>query len=324
MRCLVTGGTGFIGSHLVEALLDRGAEVVCLVRPTSDRRWIAATRAEVRCAGLDDPAAIARHLDGVTHVCHVAGAIAARSAAEFDRVNCGLTRAVLTACASVASPPRLLYVSSLAAAGPSRPSRPVTEDDPPHPVSAYGRSKLRAEGIVRGFAGRVPFTIVRPPVVYGPRDQALLTVFRVIARRLRPRLSDNRFLSLISVGDLVQGLVRVLESDAAVGRTYFLTYPQPLSLRALGEYIAEALGVRALGVPAPDPLVLAAGAAAQFASGLIGRVSPFNLEKAREMTMPGWVCDGRRARDELGFQPSTTHEVALRTTAHWYREQGWL
>jgi nucleoside-diphosphate-sugar epimerase len=324
MRCVVTGGSGFIGSHLVEALIGRGADVICLVRGTSDLRWIQNSTADIRVADLSDCHDVVRHFAGVDSVFHCAGAIAAQSAADFRRTNADLTRSLVEACASAPRPPHAVYVGSLAAAGPSSPNRPLAEDDEPRPISAYGRSKLAGERIVRGYAGHVPVTIVRPPVVYGPRDRGLLGAFRIVAWRLRPEIGRERRLSLISVHDLVAGLIRIIETRAAIGRTYYLTHPVPLSMCELARRIEAALGVRALPIPVPDPLLTAAGSLAQIPMLLTGRAAPFNAAKAREIKSPGWVCDGSRARIELGFEPAGTHEQALRETAEWYRKHGWI
>jgi dihydroflavonol-4-reductase len=323
-RCLVTGATGFIGSHLVEALLARGHEVICTVRPTSDPRWIAGTGAEVQRVGLDDGEGLGRALRGVTHVYHVAGALGGARAAELLRVNRDLTRSLIAACAGCDRPPRFLYVSSLAAAGPSPPGGAVSEEMPPRPVSPYGRSKLAGERAVAAFAGVVPATIVRPPVVYGPRDRGLLPVFRLLKLRLRPLIGRERRLSLIHVRDLVEGLMRAAETPGAVGHTYFITHPRPLTMEQVGETFARALGVRTVPVRVPDPLVWLAGALSEGAARLAGRPPVFNRAKAREMTRSSWVCDGSRARAELGFEAAIPHAQGIAETVRWYRVHRWL
>ncbi|HEX5940289.1 MAG TPA: NAD-dependent epimerase/dehydratase family protein, partial [Dehalococcoidia bacterium] len=260
-RCLVTGGTGFVGSHLVDGLLKKRQAVTCTIRPTSDTRWLKGIGAQLVPCRLDNPDDLAKALVGVNTVYHVAGAIAARNADEFMATNAGLTRSLIDACSLLAEPPRFVYISSLAAAGPSRPGEPRTETMPETPVSDYGRSKLAAEEIVRGYSDRLETVIIRPPVVYGPRDPAMLSVFKLAKSPLRPGVGSDRPLSLVYVDDLVLGIVLAGDSTVAAGGTYFMAHPEPLTTRQLGDMLAGILGSRGITIPVPDLAVKAAAAA---------------------------------------------------------------
>ena len=323
-RSLVTGGTGFVGSHLVEGLLASGQAVTCTVRATSDTRWLKGIGAQLVPCELDSQDDLAKALVGVSTVYHVAGAIAARNAEEFLRVNEGLTRSVAEASSRLDPPPRFVYVSSLAAAGPSSPGSPRTEEMTPAPVSDYGRSKLAGEEVVHEYEDRLPSTIIRPPVVYGPRDPAMLSVFRLARSPLRPGVGSNRELSLIYVEDLVRGLIVAAEAKTAAGQTYFLAHPEPLTTGELADTIAETLGKRGVTIPVPDIAVKAAAAAGETILRPFGRSPTLSVDKAREITQSGWVCSAEKAATHLDFVASTEHSVGIAATTKWYREARWL
>ena len=324
-RCLVTGATGFIGGHLVRALVDRGDRVVCLVRRTSPLDRLATLPVELVYGDLADPAALRQAVDGVTRVYHVAGLIQARRPDDFHRVNVEGTARLLEACRSTGAPlGRFVLVSSLAACGPSAAGRPWSEDDPTQPLTAYGRSKLAAEGVARSYADQVPLTIVRPPVVYGPGDRQTLPFFRLINRGLRPIVGGDARLSLIHVTDLVSGLLRAGDCPAAVGRTYFLAHDETATVEEITALIADALDRRTVSFRIPYRLTRLAAGATELVGRLSRRPPVFDRAKALEMYQPGWCCRSARARRDLGFTPRFSLAEGLRQTALWYRDHGWL
>jgi nucleoside-diphosphate-sugar epimerase len=322
-RCLVTGATGFVGSHLVDGLLARGRPVSCTVRSSSDTRWLKGNGAQLLPCDIADVAQVKRALRGVSTVFHVAGAIAAPSYEVFARVNEGLTRSVVEACASIEPAPRLVYVSSIAAAGPSLPGQPRSEEMPAQPVSDYGRSKHAGESVVAEFTN-VPATIVRPPIVYGPRDRGLLPVFRLARLPIRPKIGGERQVSLVAVEDLVAGLILAARSNEAVGETYFLTHPESMSMAELGALLSKLLGARGLTFPVPALAITAAASVVEPGARLLGFEPSLTRDKAREMTQARWVCDGSKAQRQLDFVAQTAHADGLAATAEWYRRAGWL
>ena len=227
MRALVTGGQGFVGSHLCERLVAQGHRVRVLARPSSELRHLSGIEVEVVRADVTEPAGLPSAVAGCDVVFHVAGALRGLREQDLFRVNADGTRNLVGA--AVAAEPRLarfVYVSSLAAAGPSLGgSTPRTEDMPPEPLTWYGRSKLAGESAVRSVAG-LSWTILRPAIVFGPRERDLLRYFRLARRGCLPVVGfSDRYYSLIYVEDLAEGLVRAAEAPAAVGQIYFLAGP---------------------------------------------------------------------------------------------------
>jgi nucleoside-diphosphate-sugar epimerase len=202
-KALVTGATGFIGSKLTERLLADGNDVTCLVRDPARAQALRALGVRLALGDVRDPDAMLAAVDGADVVYHLAGMVRAFRSDEMMETNARAFRNVADACAQCTTPPRLIFVSSLAAAGPSPAGRPRVESDPPAPVSNYGRTKRAAELIAEEYAARIPITIVRPPIVFGEGDQNMLAVFRSIFRlgiHLALGVAYSRY-SLIHVSD---------------------------------------------------------------------------------------------------------------------------
>lgn len=325
MIAVVTGGSGFIGQNLVRRLLTDGHQVRCLVRADSGPTPEAATRVTVR---FDDGRSLLEcpALDGAHVIYHLAGATRAPSAEAFDAANVMATRHLLAAVIARKLYPKIVFVSSQAAAGPAKSlDHPVTEDMPSRPVEPYGASKLRAERVVREASDRVAATIVRPCSVFGAHDRDFFPLFRMVRRGLvlYPGTADH-WLSLLHVDDVVDGLLAAGRRDTSVCRTFFLSSAEPLQWRALGEEISNVVGrqVRHLNVPAPIVDVVSAFGELLGRGGLPMPLA--NRSKAALARQPLWICSAARAREELAFRPTRSLPDALRDTYNWYRQSGWL
>jgi nucleoside-diphosphate-sugar epimerase len=271
---------------------------------------------------LDTPAACARLVESADVVFHVAGLVAARSSAEFFGVNRDGT-ARLVAAARAAGVARFVYVSSLAVTGPSARGVPLDETGAPGPVTPYGRSKAAGEDVVR--AGGVPFTIVRPPAVYGPRDRELLRVFRMARSGWAPLLGDGRQeLSLVHAADLAEALVAAAGSAATLGRTYHAAHTESLTQRAFVEAIGRAVGRRVRIVPLPPACVRIALHVSGVAARLAGTATLLSPEKADEFLAPAWTCTSAALARDAGWTATIALDHGLAETAAWYREAGWL
>ncbi|HVP39865.1 MAG TPA: NAD(P)-dependent oxidoreductase, partial [Candidatus Saccharimonadales bacterium] len=241
-RALVTGGTGFVGGALAAELRRAGCELDALVRSPAKRAPLEALGARIVPGDLGDVAALAEAVRQADVVYHAAAVVRSRDPAEFERSNVDGTRRLLEACARrPRGAPKVVLVSSQSAAGPSPDGHPLTEDEPPRPVTAYGRSKLAQERLAEEYRGRVPVVVVRPPVVYGPGDRAVLTLFRLAMAGFSPRLlGGTRRNSMVHVEDLVQAL-RLAGERGAPGQAYFVTDGEVHDTWALTRGIARAL-----------------------------------------------------------------------------------
>jgi len=330
---LVTGASGFIGTHLVRRLVEGGFRVSCLVRPTSQIDALRAAGAAAIVGDLDDRAGVARALAasraGV--VFHLAGLVRALDPQDFMRVNAGGVDAVAAACAQQAAPPVLVLVSSIAAAGPSGRT-PKTESDPPLPVSDYGRSKLAGEQAAARYAGTVPITIVRPGVVFGAGDRGVCELFKPIARsgvHVVPGRGDRQ-VSLIGVADAVECIVLAARRGERLGgdepgRGIYFAAAEDLSQAALGGAIARALGTKPPRiVRLPEWAVRGAGWGGEVVSRIRRRPGWVGRDKFADLLAGSWSCSSAKARRQLGWSPAAPLAERLRETAQWYREARWL
>ena len=321
--CFVTGGTGFIGSHLVEHLLQTGCDVRCLVRDPARLRWLHGKPVTVVEGDLGSRQVIQEAASDTDAVFHLAGTTAAGSREAYLRINAEGCRSVAEASLAARHPPGLfIYMSSLAASGPGRFDEVIAENRVPRPVTSYGRSKLEGERILSSL-GPLPLVVLRPPAVYGPRDREILPLFKLASKGVFPVLNPGSRMSLIHVQDLIRGVV-----DAAVkgrvGETYFLTNRTPVKALDLPRVFAEALGRRVKTVRVPFTLLKAAAAVSESWGRVTGRMPVFNMEKIKELTAAGWVCSWEKAYEEIGFETDRELTEGFARTAQWYRDHGWL
>ncbi len=318
---LVTGGTGFIGSHLVELLCAHGEQVRCLIRRRK-HSFDPPGQVQLAYGDLTAGEGIEEALQGIAMTIHLAGVTKAISKREFYSGNIRATENLARAIAKQGV--RLVHVSSLSAVGPSASAEaPVSEDAYPHPVGDYGKSKLEAERIVRKLVPDA--VIVRPPVVYGPRDTDVFQILKSIARGLMIEIAGGeRWFQAIYVKDLAEGLLAAARHPKAAGRMYFLAHPQPVSWTELATTAACIMHKRLRAVRIPVAFAYAAGFFAEAGSRITGAPSIVSREKVREAQFPYWTCDTRRASEELGFSASTALSAGLTETLAWYKKSGWL
>lgn len=326
MISLVTGATGFIGSHLAELLLSRGHTVRVLLRKTSSLEWLKGLRVELFYGDLFDREAMERAVAGVDYVYHSAGLTKARTPEGYYRANQEGTRNLLNAMLS-RSPQirRFVHISSQAAVGPSPSSAPINEEFPANPLTTYGKSKRKAEEEVLAVSSRMPVTICRPPAVYGPRDKDIFEFFNTYRKGLQPIVGfSEKYVSLVHVTDLVRGFVMAAESEAARGQVYFISSDRAYGWKEVGEVTRAAMGRGAIRVRIPEPLVYVISAFAEIGAKFSSKPALINLEKARDMVQDYWTCDSSKAARDFGYRQEISLEEGIRGTVEWYREHGWL
>lgn len=319
----VTGGTGFVGSHLVDTLCAAGIRPRVLVRDPSSPRWIGDRPVEWVPGSLEDGEALEDLVRGAKTIFHLAGVVTADGAADFDRGNRDGTARLVKSIRSGASAARLVHVSSLAAVGPAPTPEGVGPEAEPLPVSDYGRSKLAAEREVTALGDDVWWAIVRPPAIYGPRDTDMFELFKMVHGGWATIPTGEHWLTVAYVADVVRGILAaaVAEND---GRIYHLGEPGPYRLEAVFGQIAEAgeRRVRIIRVP-PTVVDLVARLAVPLRRTGLWRTA-LTRDKAREARQACWTARTGDSLAALAVGEQTSLCSGAGDTWSWYREQGWL
>jgi dihydroflavonol-4-reductase len=330
---LVTGGSGFIGGHLIRRLTALGCRVSCTVRATSRVDDLRLAGVELIACDNVDRAGLARAIasSNARVVFHLAGLVRAVDPGDFMRVNAGGVEAIAQACAEQVDPPVLVLVSSLAAVGHSR-ERPIVESDSPAPFSQYGRSKFVGEQLALKYADAVPITVVRPGIVFGAGDRGMVGLFRLIARSGLHVFTgpDDRRVSLVAVADLVECLMLAAEHGERLvpgipGHGIYFAASEDISYLELGRAIARALGKpwpRSVRLPGWSMRTM--GWLGDVMSRVRQRPGWIGSDKFRDVLAGSWSCSSTKARQQLGWLPTASLADRLRETAQWYRDARWL
>jgi 2-alkyl-3-oxoalkanoate reductase len=327
MTILLTGASGFLGSHIAEQLSQQGQAVRALVRAQSDTRHLRELpNVELVSAGLHDVEALTRAMQGVTGVIHAAGLVKARHVDEFHRVNAQGTGALIEAAKKTPTLQRFVLVSSLSVAGPSADGLPVAITAAPNPVTHYGRSKLAAERIALAAKDQLPLTIVRPPLIYGPRDREVYAFFQAVKLGVLPYMgSTNRGVSAIFASDCASACISALNKDTPSGNAYFVDDGRTETLGQLVGHIETAMSKRArIRFPIPRSVLHFAALGSEYYGKWTDRAVMLTRDKCNELYAPHWVCDSSAARRDLGWEPLVTFDRGARITYEWYKSQGWL
>ncbi|HQQ76414.1 MAG TPA: NAD-dependent epimerase/dehydratase family protein [Thermoanaerobaculia bacterium] len=318
----LTGGTGFVGSHVADALLAAGYRVRALVRRPDDVAWLKGTGVDLVKGDVRDAATLPALVEGASAVVHVAGKTSARNEAEYMAANAAGTENVAAASRRHAPGAHVVLVSSQAAGGPSVGGVPVKAGDQPRPVSAYGRSKLAGEEALRRSG--VPFTILRPSGVYGPRETAIRDLFVAASKGVVPILAGGRPRIQLAYGPDVAAAVAGALERGPRGETFYVAHPEVLDYGSIAETLSRLPSRKPWRLPVPSGVVRGAGHLAGAVSRF-GKGPPvFNAEKANEMLQEAWLCDVSDAQAALGQPFRTDFATGSRLTWDWYLERGWL
>jgi nucleoside-diphosphate-sugar epimerase len=320
MKALVTGATGFIGSHLVESLIRQGFEVVCLVRNLSRQGFLEGIDVEKIQGDCTDSASLTPAVKCVDYVFHLAGLTKAKSDKDFFAGNVIATKNMLEAVHKYApNIERFFHLSSLAASGPSADGTPLKEDCHFAPVSTYGRTKMEGEKAVYAMRQYIPVTIIRPPAVYGPRDRDMFLFFQMVKRGIVPYWGNSKY-SFLYVEDLVNGIIQSARHEDTIGEVFFLSDGNIYSSDDIIDAISTALQRRPLKVSIPRAVIPAVG----ILSRLVGRLSIVSTDRMKDIRHQYWVCDIEKAKKRFGFQPKVDMRLGAQWTADWYRIHQWI
>jgi dihydroflavonol-4-reductase len=321
----VTGANGFVGSHLVDFLLEKGHEVHAIVRATSNLQWIENKGVIFHKCGLTDIAKLAEAFDGANYIYHVAGVVKVPTLEGFIKGNVTMTRNVMEAAIQINTIKRVVVVSSMAATGYAEIGSEVNEESPLRPIEAYGVSKVEQEKVVNEYADRIPTTIIRPPGIYGPRDAEIFAFFKATNNGISALMGFTaKEMSLIHVRDLVQGMYQAAMSPSAIGEVYFLGSMECYNWKQLGDIASKAMDKKTITLKIPHFILFIIGYIGQFLESVFGMDVALNKDRAYRITRPSWYCSSAKAAKEIGFEQTIKIEDGFRETVEWYRAKGWL
>ncbi|MEM7103463.1 MAG: NAD-dependent epimerase/dehydratase family protein [Bacteroidota bacterium] len=326
LTAVVTGANGFVGSHLTELLLEEGMRVKAILRATSNTRWLDEEKVEIIRCGLTNAEDLEKAFEGVDYIFHIAGVVASKKKEGFYQGNVETTRNVLDAALQTEGIKKVVVTSSLAAAGPTVPGKPLDELHEGKLVSTYGESKKAQEDLTQTYMDKLPITIVRPPAVFGERDTEVFLFFQTLNKGLFTQIGLRpKTLSLVHVKDLVKGIYQAGISEVAIGEIYFLGSIQPeYSWDVVGGLSSKILGKKPISLKLPHAIIYVAAAFSQAFSIFQKKPPTLNLEKANEIVQPSWSCTSEKAIEQLGYSEGANLEERLRQTLDWYKAEGWL
>ncbi len=320
MKALVTGATGFIGSHLVGALVREGFDVTCLVRSASSLKYIEDFPVKLVIGDCTDRGSLSRAVQGADYIFHLAGLTKTCCESESFNANAkGTENLISTVLEHNPGIKRFVYLSSLAAAGPSGDGKPLKEDCATLPVSIYGKTKLEGEKTVYAYRDKLPVTIIRPPAVYGPRDRDLLVFFKMVKSGLIPYWGKGYY-SFLYVEDLIHGIIISALDEGAQGEIFFMSDGNIYPIDEVIDAISDAVQKRPVRLSIPRFFMPVIG----FASEKLRGTNIINSDKIKEMKHSYWICDTLKAVTKLNFEPKVKIKEGAKWTADWYRIHQWL
>jgi nucleoside-diphosphate-sugar epimerase len=323
-KVLVTGATGFIGSHLVDALEREGFKIKALVRKTSNIRRLKDRDIEIVYGDLLQKRSLEKAVKNVDIIFHLAGFLFGNNTKDFLRVNAEGTRNLISAINKV-NPDirRFIYISSLAAVGPNKSNKPDDlhrEESRCSPITYYGKSKLKAEEHVKAMSSGFTTTIIRPPMVFGPRDAAYLPFFKLIKKGIKLTMKKDRHYSFIHVKDLVRGILAAAENPAAENKTYFMSHKENTSWNRLMHMIERLMDKRAYTLKISENTI-------RFVKALLPAYTFFSrdykpVSRIEEIQHPFWLCDYTKAEKDIGFKAGIDIEKSTEETFDWLQGKG--
>ncbi len=322
MRAFVTGGTGFIGSHLVDRLLQDAESVTCLVR--NQEKWLADKPVNKVTGDLHNIEALKKGMENCDIVFHLAARVSAPDRDAFHAANVDATENIIRT-ARKTGVKKIIILSSLASTGPSF-GRPVTEEDPLMPISMYGESKKKMEEMVHRISDpSMEITILKPPAVYGPREEQIYQIFKSAQKGFFPIIGDGKSvrLSLIHVRDVINGIMLATRHFKKGVDTYFISSEELYTWDHIKSVITKQLGRKSFSLKIPPKLVKRAASVIEGASSVFGHYPVINRDKAEELVME-WTCTVEKAQRELHYSQQVSLEEGISETIAWYKRHKWL
>jgi dihydroflavonol-4-reductase len=323
---LVTGGNGFIGSHLVDSLLSLGCNVHCLIRKSSNLRWLSSTEIQFHFVDLADPNFKIPNLPSIDFVFHCAGLTKAKKREEYFDINSRVCATLYEQCLNYKESIKgIVHLSSLAAAGPGKDGQWVDEATVLNPVTFYGQSKKAGEEVALKYSASLPIKVIRPPVVYGPREENLYTFFKLVKKGWGLQIGrSSKKLSLIYVADLVQAMIRVCDPRAEQKKVYFVTDGETYSWQEVAKAAADEMNVSVKALKIPESILIPIAIFFEALAMLSTKPALFDRQRMIDIRQSCWTASPENFFRDFDFTPQFNLTTGLAHTLDWYVKQKWL
>ncbi len=323
---LVTGGNGFIGSHLVDSLLSLDCRVHCLVRKSSNLRWVPFSKIQLHYVDLADPGFKIPGISNVDFVFHCAGLTKAKSRREYFDINSIVCSSLYEQCLNYKDSIKgIVHLSSLAAAGPGKDGQWVDETTTLNPVTFYGKSKKAGEEVALKYSESLPIKVIRPPVVYGPREENLFTFFKLVKKGWGLQIgSSSKKLSLVYVADLVQAMLAVCDPCSPQGKIYFVTDGETYSWQEIAKAAADKMNVSAKTLKVSESILTPIAIFFEALSMFSSKPALFDRQRMIDIRQSCWTASSGKFFRDFNFVPQFNLTKGLAHTLDWYMEKKWL
>lgn len=319
---LVTGANGFIGSHIVDSLLEHNQNVYCLVRKSSNLQWLNTKNVNLVYGSLDDLSGIENLNINFDSVIHSAGIVQAKKKEDFTEVNVKGTQNLIELFKK-RNLQKFVFISSLTAAGPARKDHPKSEQSEDKPITAYGKSKLEAEKVI--LASGLDYIILRPGAVFGPRDKAMYSVFKMAQKGIFVGVGSNsKYVSMIDGEELAKISTDLTLSESIKNEIINCAYPEPIDLDHFNETIKITMNKKGINLKLPEKLVHSIGYINEYFSSILGISSVFDRDKAKDLSQDFWTADVSKLQNLLNWKPKRNLKQNIQRTLEWYKENRWL
>ncbi|MFQ5453081.1 MAG: NAD-dependent epimerase/dehydratase family protein [Candidatus Zixiibacteriota bacterium] len=322
---LITGANGFVGSRLCRTFLEKDFDVIAGVRKTANLNQLESLDIQYRYGDVNKPDTLKDMVIDIDYIIHNAGIVKAKKKQSFFDVNEQGTLSLFNAIANHnPEVKKVIYISSLAAAGPSTGNKPIAEDDPPHPITTYGQSKLAGEKVALSFSNNFPVISIRPPGVYGPRDKEVMAFFQLVYNRIKPFIGNtNRRLQLVHVDDLCRGIYLALTGETKSSEIYFIAENKSYSMKELIILLQKGCGKKGIPLVLPASVFRMIAYFSEILFKIINVTPMLTREKANEL-LASWEISTSKAKTEFGFESEISFEQGAKETYQWYLKEGWL
>lgn len=323
MKVFLTGGTGFIGSHIAERLWEKGYELYALVRDPNNLKWLEGLDIHILKGDLFN---IPKLPSDIQYIIHSAGSTKSCHLAQYYTVNQLGTASLFQAVEEQGlKPKRIVHLSSIAASGPCRNGIPVAEDFTPCPVTVYGKSKYLGEAEALKVKEKFPLVILRLSAVFGPRDTDFFHYFKFIHKGILPAAgTQSRFVSLCYIKDLVRAVLLSMEKDLSSGEIMNIADPTPYTWDELGRTAGAILGKKLKLIRVPLFVSYSFALFCELQSRITGKSNIISLDKFKDMKETSFVVDTAKSERLLDFRTSYSLKEGLKETLRWYVKKGWL